>query len=34
MLSAFMLMMKDHGANFDFEGADMDKMKSHMLAVA
>jgi anaerobic magnesium-protoporphyrin IX monomethyl ester cyclase len=34
MLSAFVLMMKDHGSNFDFEGADMDKMKAQMHAVA
>jgi len=34
MLSAFVLMMKDHGSNFDFQGADMDKMKAHMHAIA
>jgi len=30
MLSAFMLMMKDHGASFDFDGADMDAMKASL----
>jgi anaerobic magnesium-protoporphyrin IX monomethyl ester cyclase len=34
MLSAFVQMMRDHGSNFDFEGADMEKMKAHMKAVA
>lgn len=34
MLSAFVLMMKDHGSNFDFEGADMGAMKARMRAVA
>ena len=36
MLSAFVLMMKDHGSNFDFEGsgADMEKMKARMHAIA
>lgn len=33
MLSAFMLMMKDHGASFDFDGADMGAMKSAMKGV-
>lgn len=28
LLSAFMLMMKDHGSSFDFDGADMDAMKA------
>ena len=30
MLSAFMLMMKDHGASFDFDDADMDTMKKSL----
>jgi hypothetical protein len=34
LLSAFVLMMKDHGSNFDFEGADMGSMKARMHAVA
>ena len=34
MMSAFMLMMKDHGCNFDFQGADMSKMKRAMNAAA
>jgi anaerobic magnesium-protoporphyrin IX monomethyl ester cyclase len=34
MLSAFVLMMKDHGCNFDFQGTDMDDMKARMHAVA
>jgi anaerobic magnesium-protoporphyrin IX monomethyl ester cyclase len=36
MLSAFMLMMRDHGSNFDFEssGADIEKMKAKMKEVA
>jgi anaerobic magnesium-protoporphyrin IX monomethyl ester cyclase len=31
MLSAFVRMMKDHGANFDFEGEEMEAMKAHRL---
>lgn len=36
MLSAFVLMMRDHGSNFDFEGSgvDMEKMKAKMHAIA
>jgi anaerobic magnesium-protoporphyrin IX monomethyl ester cyclase len=34
MMSAFMLMMQDHGCNFDFQGADMSKMKRAMHAAA
>jgi len=30
MLSAFMLMMKDHGSSFDFDGAGMDAMKASL----
>jgi anaerobic magnesium-protoporphyrin IX monomethyl ester cyclase len=30
MLSAFVLMMKDHGSNFEFQGADMQCMKDRM----
>ncbi len=30
LMSALMLMMKDHGSSFDFEGSDMDSMKGHM----
>jgi anaerobic magnesium-protoporphyrin IX monomethyl ester cyclase len=30
LLSAFMLMMKDQGSSFDFDGADMDAMKAHL----
>jgi anaerobic magnesium-protoporphyrin IX monomethyl ester cyclase len=33
MMSAFVQMMKDHGSNFAFEGADMDKMKRQMISV-
>lgn len=32
MLSAFQLMMKDHGADFDFAESDMEAMKAHMKA--
>ncbi|MBJ6752853.1 B12-binding domain-containing radical SAM protein [Geomonas anaerohicana] len=34
LLSAFMLMMKDHGESFDFSGADMERMKERMKKVA
>lgn len=30
LLSAFMLMMKDHGSSFEFDGAGMDAMKARM----
>jgi anaerobic magnesium-protoporphyrin IX monomethyl ester cyclase len=30
MLSAFMLMMKDHGSSFDFDEEGMDAMKAGM----
>lgn len=30
LLSAFMLMMKDHGSSFDFDGAEMDAMKESL----
>ena len=34
MLSAFMLMMKDHGASFDFDDAGMDAMRKGMGSLA
>uniref|UniRef100_C6E621 Radical SAM domain protein n=1 Tax=Geobacter sp. (strain M21) TaxID=443144 RepID=C6E621_GEOSM len=34
LLSAFMLMMKDHGENFDFQGADMEAMKARMTEIS
>ena len=34
MLSAFVQMMKDHGSSFEFEGADMENMRTSMKAVA
>jgi len=30
MLSAFKLMMKDHGSSFDFDGTGMDAMKTSL----